>query len=232
MTKPFHVVAVTSLLAAASLSVQAGRPLTTDDAGVVEKGHCEIESFLAHATERDSPSAKGASFQLGCGVAGNTQVALQLVTARSGGASARGLAFNGKTALGEAGAGNALAVGWGLIAAQPDGGTMKYEGAFINGIFTKAVDDAMKLHANLGWSRSQTAKQSTTNWGVALERTVAEGFDAMGEVFSNDREKSPWVQVGLRWAVVPEKFFLDTSFGRMTGATRQQQLTVGLKAAF
>lgn len=231
MTKNLHAVAVASLLLAAGSS-QAGRPLTTDDAGVIEKGHCEIESFLSHATERDAPSAKGGSFQLGCGVAGNTQVALQLTTARSGGATDRGLAFNGKTALGEAGAGNAFAVGWGFTAAQPDGGTMKHEGTFINGIFTKTVDDAMKLHANLGWSRSQSVKQSTTNWGVALERTVAEGFDAMGEVFGTDREKSPWVQVGLRWAVVPEKFFLDTSLGRQTGSTRQQMFTVGLKAAF
>lgn len=232
MIKQLGSLSLATLLAAGSTTAIAGRPLATDDAGVIERGNCEVESFLARATERGSPSVHGASLQLGCGIAGNTQVALAVTTARGGGESERGLALNGKTALGEPANGNAWAVGWGLGALQPDGGGMKYESSFINGIYTRSIDDALKLHANLGWSHSQSTRRSTTGWALALERSTPASIDVMGEVFGNDRDSAPWVQVGLRWTVVPEKFFLDTSLGRQMNSQRPQQITLGLKAAF
>ena len=232
MIKQLGSISLAALLAASSTTALAGRPLATEDAGVVERGACEVESFLARATERGSPAVNGASLQLGCGIAGNSQVALALATARGGGESERGIALNGKTALGEPANGNAWAVSWGLAAVRPDGGSMKHESSFINGVYTRAIDDALKLHANLGWSRSQSARQSTTGWALALERSMPASIDLMGEVFGNDRDSAPWVQVGLRWTVVPEKFFLDTSLGRQMNSNRPQQFTLGLKAAF
>jgi len=232
MIKQLGTLSLTTLLLAGGTTAWAGRPLATEDAGVIERGACEVESFFAHATERASPSISGASVQLGCGIAGNTQVALAVATARGGGETERGIALNGKTALGEPANGNAWAVAWGLAAVRPDGGSMKHETSFINGVYTRAIDDALKLHANLGWSRSQSARQSTTGWALALERSMPASIDVMGEVFGNDRDSAPWVQVGLRWTVVPEKFFLDTSLGRQMNSHRPQQFTLGLKAAF
>lgn len=58
------------------------------------------------------------------------------------------------------------------------------------------------------------------------------GGDSMGshEMLS-DRE-APWVQVGARWAVIPERLFIDSSWGRQVDSNRARQLTVGLKFSF
>jgi hypothetical protein len=53
----------------------------------------------------------------------------------------------------------------------------------------------------------------------------------MAEVFGDDRSEA-WVQVAARWAVMPKRHYLDTSWGVQTGGARSKQVTVGLKIAF
>jgi hypothetical protein len=226
-----HRIAIASLLVSVCTLACAGRPLVTEDAAVIEKAACEVESFAARTTERGSPSVRGTSLQLACGIVGHTQLALASATARSGGESERSWTFAGKTAVAESSLG-AWALAWGLAAVQPAGTSLKHETSFVNGVLTMPLNDSLKLHANLGWSRSQSDRQSRTGWSLALERNAAAGIDVMGETFANDRDKSPWIQFGLRWAAVQDRLFLDASWGRQTSSSRPTLLTVGLKAAF
>jgi len=219
------------LLAWLALPVHAGRPLATDDAGVIETGQCEVESFLARASERGTPSTQGGSMQFGCGVGTQTQVALAAASFRTAGQSEQVWTLSGKTAFGEA-AGGTWALAYGLNAVKAPGRSLSHEGSFVNGVLTLALRDALKMHANLGWSHSQAGRQSTTNWALALEQSTSAGVDVMAEAFASDRESSPWIQLGLRWAAMPDKLFIDGSWGRQTGSTRPSLLTVGLKFAF
>lgn len=211
----------------------AGRPIVTEDAGVLDRGACEVETFGLRATERATPSTTGLSVQFGCGVGYRSQVALAATSARSDGQTERGLALVGKTALNEpTDTGPAWTLAWGLDAVKPSGDSLDHETTFLNGVVSLPITKSLKLHANLGWSHSQSASQSTTGWAVALERSLPAGIDLLGEVFADDRERSPWVQIGVRWAAVPDKLFLDASWGMQTSSSRPKALTIGLKAAF
>lgn len=211
----------------------AGRPLVTEDAGVLEKGSCELETYARRLTERAAPSSNGFSLQYGCGVGMRTQVALAATMDRADGATVRGLAFGGKTSISDGGeADPSWTLAWGLTAEKSPGASLGHETTWLNGVFSMPLGKDLKLHANLGWTRAQSTHQSTTGWAVALERSTASGIDVMGEAFASDRDRAPWLQVGLRWAAVPEKVFVDGSWGFQTVSSRPRMLTVGLKAAF
>ena len=76
-------------------------------------------------------------------------------------------------------------------------------------VATKRVANQWLAHANLGWLRSHTQHQDSSTWNLALEHTVSDGVDLMGEVYGDDRAR-PWVGAGLRWAVT-ERFNLNAS---------------------
>lgn len=212
---------------------QAGRPLVTEDAGVLEPGSCELETYARRITERAAPSSNGFSLQYGCGVGLRTQVAMATTMDRADGATVRGLVFGGKTSISDGGeADPSWTLAWGLAAEKLPGASLSHESTWLNGVLSMPLGKDLKLHANLGWTRAQSTHQSTTGWAVALERSTTSGVDVMGEAFASDRDRAPWLQVGLRWAAVPEKVFIDGSWGFQTVSSRPRMLTVGLKAAF
>jgi len=53
----------------------------------------------------------------------------------------------------------------------------------------------------------------------------------MAEVFGDDRE-GPWWNLGLRWTVADEKFYIDASYGRQMASGRARLVTLGFKFAF
>ncbi|MBE0547216.1 MAG: hypothetical protein IH627_06030 [Rubrivivax sp.] len=226
----------TSLVAmavAAAVDADAGRPLVTEDAGVLAAGECEVESYASRFKSRGEPKVSGGSLQFGCGVGLGTQVALAATAERSAGLTDRGVALVGKTALNAPQDGAAAyALAWGLVATRARGASYKHEDSFINGALTWPLNDALKLHANLGWSRSQSARQSSTGWALAVEHETTSAWSLLAETFASDRDRSPWVQLAARWTVVPERLFLDGSWGLQTSGQRPRQITLGLKAAF
>ena len=155
----------------------AGRPLVTEDAGVLEKGSCELETYARRLTERAAPSSNGFSLQYGCGVGMRTQVALAATMDRADGATVRGLAFGGKTSISDGGeADPSWTLAWGLTAEKSPGASLGHETTWLNGVFSMPLGKDLKLHANLGWTRAHSTHQSTTGWAVALERSTASGI--------------------------------------------------------
>lgn len=222
-----------SLCALACASVHAGRPLVTEDAGVLDAGACEIESFASRQREPSSPRVTGASLQFGCGIGLRSQVALAGASARSEGQTERSWALVGKTALNEPQEGEpAYTLAWGSAWAKAPGDATRHEDSFLNGVISLPWHDTLTLHANLGWSRSASARQDTTGWALALEHATTPTLTLMTEVFGSDRERSPWVQVAARWTLVPERLFVDGSWGVQTTGERPKMITLGLKAAF
>src|SRR5574343_1339828 len=211
----------------------AGRPLATEDAGVLGAGECEVESYLGRARERGAPSATQQSVQLGCGTPVDTQVALQLQRARQSGAAASAWNVVGKTSVVDGGDDDpSFALAWSFGQVR-ETGRWRWDPQTVNAVASWPLAPRLTLHGNLGWSHSSQARQSRTTWCVALEHASSDTLDVMAETFGDDRLRGgPWWQLGLRWAAIPERLWLDTSLGWHFGDGRERAATVGLRLAF
>lgn len=216
------------LLALAGVA-QAGRPLATEDAGVLERGACEWESFLAR--ERSADTTRAVSTQFGCGVGAATQIALGYSRARSGPDTTPAWGLNGKTALGpHADGATAFTLAWGVEAAKSVGTSLRHETTFLNLVATREFAAGLTAHANLGWARSESARASSTTWNLAIEKALDDGFEVMAETYGDDRTR-PWLGIGLRWAASPQ-LTLDGSWSVQNQSPRPKLLTLGFKIAF
>jgi hypothetical protein len=221
-----------ALLLSLSLPALAGRPATTEDAGTISLGVCELETFLGHGRESGSPSVGVQSAQLGCGATENTQLALVVQRAHSAGSSARSLTLSGKSRVidgGDDGASIALAYGLG---GTDDGSGLKSDQGYINGVVSWPMAPGFVLHGNVGWNHSRLAHASTTSWALAVEHAASSQWDLMGELFDNDRTHRPWIQAGVRWNALPNRLWLDASWGWQTGTPHARAMTLGLRFAF
>lgn len=210
----------------------AGRPLATEDAGVLGQAECEIESYAGRARSNDSDSVTTRWAQFGCGIGHDTQLAFGTGAEKSDEGHTRPTALTGKTFLRElTDEQTGVSLAYALYGALEPGNRFKHEATELKAVVS-VPHSGWLVHANLGSQYSKTDKNYSTIWGLAVERPGAVGpVDLMAEVFG-DNHSAAWVQVGARWVVVPERFYLDTSWGVQTDSARAKQVTVGFKFAF
>lgn len=223
------------MLAAAPAAVQAGRPLATEDAGLLQRGSCESESFVAHTSERTSehtsPKVQTLSTQLGCGVGANSQLALAVARATAVGMHGHSLSLAGKAGLIDATPNTpALTLAWALTATQQAGRKLRHEQTTLNLVASHRFADPLTVHANLGWTRNRSAQTSSVTWNLAAEYSLGHGVDVMAERYGQ-QHGAPWVGAGLRLAV-SERLFLDASYARQSGSARARLATLGVKLVF
>lgn len=219
-------------LACSSGSALAGRPLQTEDAGVLDRGACEFEA-AAQRLRQGGASDSDSALQVGCGIGANTQLALALARSGAAGGSERGLAINGKTSLWRA-AGEAvpaLVLAYSVAAARVPGGGWDHAGMLLQLVHSRPLGEALTLHANLGHERDQRAREGRTRWGLALEHAGFGSLAPMAELTGDDRQ-APWWNLGLRLTLAPEKVFVDAAYGRQVVGQRPALASVGLKLAF
>ena len=219
-------VLVLSLLAASA--AEAGRPLQAEDAPVMDPHACELEGAHSdwHGQGRD---AHQSYLQLGCGIGGGTEVALQAFTPRE-------FAVNGKTQFFSTpwGDGDAqLSLAYSLSHRHVET-AWRRSGVGLILVATAPLSRDWVLHANLGHQRDELAHRRSTTWALAAEHNgLGEGgrWQPMAEVFGDDRG-SRWANAALRVALVPDRVFVDASWGRQLGGTRARLATAGFKLAF
>lgn len=98
-------------------------------------------------------------------------------------------------------------------------------------MYSRPLPAELTLHANLGHARDEIGKQRSTTWGLALEHAGFGPVAPMAEFFGDDREPA-WWNLGLRWTAVPERVFVDFSYGRQMSSAQPRMLTAGFKIAF
>lgn len=222
---------VTLVCAAPLFSAHAGRPLATEDAGVLGRGDCEWESFAAHASERVSSAANTLSTQVGCGIGANTQFALAVQRETADGQHANSLVLSGKTSLIEPkDEAPGLALAWGINAVRPPGATMKHEGTALTLVLSHELAKELTGHANLGWVRSQSTRRTAMTWNLAAEYALGNSVDVMAEYYGEQHDK-PWFSAGVRFAAT-DKLNFDASYSVQSGAAKAKLLTIGAKLAF
>jgi hypothetical protein len=233
-TKAFSIRLLTAAVATLGLAsaAWAGRPLATEDAGVLNRGDCEIESYAGRARGADMPTLNARWAQVGCGTGFNTELAIGAGREKSEGERSPTAALTGKTFIRELTDEQAgFTFSYAFSGARQSAGSFGHEATELRGVITVPRGDWL-FHGNLGWERSHETRTTSSIFGLAVERTGALGpVDLMAEVFGDDRD-APWVQAGARWAVIPKRLFLDGSWGMQTDSKRSRQITVGLKLAF
>ncbi len=212
-------------------AVHAGRPLATEDAGVLERGACEWESFAASTRAQASPDAQTLSSQVGCGVGASTQLALAAARQANAGARIHVVALAGKSGLIEGTPSTpALTLAWVLAGTRTPSGSLWHEQTALNIVVSQPLAGALTGHANLGWTRTRSARQSAATWNLAAEYALANGVDVMAERYGQ-QHGAPWFGTGLRlaagaWLVV------DASYARQSGSAKARLATLGAKLVF
>lgn len=212
----------------------AGRPLQTEDAGVLDSGACEIEgSTLRLGADDDDTTSNSLAFN--CGLGYRSQVGLTAARVREGDTTVHGAVLGGKTWLWRSAGEDPAAVtlAWSIVAEREDG-AWSHRSDYVNLVGSVPAAEGT-VHLNLGHLRQRFRDRSVTTWNVAYEHG---GFEAggltwtpMAELFGTDRERS-WWNLALRLTLVPEKASIDFSYGRETGDAKQRLVTAGFKFAF
>lgn len=231
MTRCVSVLALCISASLLTMPAWAGRPLQTEDAGVLDRANCEIEGASADTTASGNTD-NSTSLQLGCGVGFISQFALATSSDRMAGTNGNGLRLSAKTGLwrGDGDNAPALTLAYGLGWSKADAADWLRTSTTINLVYSRAALENVTLHLNVGHSRDEVAGQGTTTWGVALEHAGFGPVAPMAEFFGD--EKNRWWNLGLRFTAVPEKVYVDGSYGRQMGSDSASLLTIGFKLAF
>jgi hypothetical protein len=200
----------------------AARPFVTDDARVVDRGGCQIETFYK---EQRRYSGSEVWFMPACNPFG-----LELTAGGNRIEGEHSLILQGKTLikpLETNGSGFALTVG--SFYSNPEAGS-NFWSPYVNGIGSFSfLDDRAVVHANLGAIRDRDINKDRGTWGIGLEALlVAPRLYGILESFGQSYDK-PTLHGGLRFWIVPNKFQLDTTVGNQNGDPPQRFYSVGLR---
>lgn len=215
----------------------AGHPLQTEDAGVLERGDCELEA-VAERVSSSSPTQHEQAVVVGCGVGARSQLALEAGRAREDGFTGRALALGGKTRLwrgGEDETAPTLTLAWALGWDRADGGGWQQGTRAAALVVSAPLSERWIGHANLGHERDHAAGQGLTAWALALEHV---GLDLAGlrwapmaELTGDDRGAPAW-GLALRLTLSPDRAWLGLAHGRSIETARSARSSLGVKLAF
>ena len=225
------------LVFAGGLSVtaaaHAARPLVSEDAGVLDTGECEIESYLERSRPSGEPDYYGGVLQPGCGFGFRTQ--LSAIAARSGGSpSTHQVGFVGKTMIfphSESSAG--FAIGYSFEWSTARGQSLRSDSGLVIAVLTMPLAQQWFAHANAGWQRIQEPRKNTLFWALAIERESVAGtkLDLMAETY-RDGGQSPWLAVGTRYTVIEQRLSINASFAARSKHDTETLATLGARLGF
>jgi len=200
----------------------AARPFVTDDARVVDKGHCQLETFT-----KSQRAYAGSEFWFlpACNPSFVPyQHGVELTLAYNRIESDHNGILQAKTLLKPLetnGMGFAFSVG--VFGGEP----------FFNGIGSFSfLDDRSVIHTNLGAIKDHKADLTRGTWGIGLEQLLY-GPRVYGilETYGQRGEK-PTLHAGFRFWVVPNKIQIDATMGEQQSSPVRRFNTIGLRLIF
>lgn len=193
LTLAFHLAA----FFLASTAAHAARPFVTDDARVVDRGGCQVETFYKEQRTYSGsefwvmPACNPAGIELTVGgnrIEGHDSLVLQ------GKVLVKPLETNG----------TGFAVSAGFFRDSPYLNTI---GSF------SFLDDRAVIHANLGAIRDNESEILRNTWGLGLEALLlAPRVYGILESYGQRGEK-PTLHYGLRFWIVPSRIQVDATHG-------------------
>jgi hypothetical protein len=222
------------VLSCAVPAALAGRPLQTEDAGILARGDCELEAVLAQAGNGPE-RVRGQGLGLGCGLAPGLQAGVAVAAAKADGARGRAAGLGAKWLLaGAAEDGPRLALTAAAEWLREPGLGWQSAGAGL-GLVASVPAGPGTVHVALGHGRDRLGRLDTTSCGLAWEadeRPLAGmAWAPMAELVGDDRDGAAF-NLGLRLTAVADRLWLDASWGRAFSGSRERVLTLGAKWAF
>lgn len=200
------------LLCICSQNAQAARPFVTDDARLTTAGSCQVESWSRLYTRSVEAWALPA-----CNPTGNFEITAGGGRARpEGQSSTTDQILQIKSLVREL---TPHGLGWGLavgtvrhpeIAPGPNQLGNSY--AYVP-LSVSMNDDRWILHANAGWLRDKASHQNRFTWGLGAEIPASPRWLLIAESFGDSRNR-PFVQTGLRYAILPNLLQIDATLGQ------------------
>jgi hypothetical protein len=221
LTLTLHVVMIS-----VAGETHAARPFFTDDARIVERGGCQIETFY-----KQQRAYNGSEFWFlpACNPFG-----VELTAGANRIEDEHSLVLQGKTLLKPLetnGSGYALSVG--TFRVNPAEGRDVWS-PYVNGIGSFSfMDDRAVIHTNLGMIRDRIADMTRPTWGVGLEALlIAPRLYGILETFGQRADK-PTRHAGLRFWIVPNRVQVDSTVGDDHGTDpRHRFYSIGLRLLF
>jgi hypothetical protein len=226
-----HPLAVLSLaFAMLATTAHAGRPLFTDDAGIVDPGACQLESW----GQRGRGGVSEYWVLPACNPTGNLELTVGAAQFRAPGErDTRGI-LQGKSLF------RPLEVngwGWGVAIGNEFGATASrpLRNRLIGDFYANVPvswslhDDRWLVHASVGWLREREARRDRATYGIATEYALTARTWALGEAFGQSGNGRPFYHVGLRHWLVPEQLQIDVTYGNRFGrGTEDRFVTFGV----
>ena len=211
---------------------QGAAPLATDDTGVLEARACEIEIYGQRQRATANDPVRAVSTAFGCGIGMHSQIGIGYARAASDGALDDAVGVSGKTGLFAADAASpfALALAWRLTALRVAGSGFRHEGSAITLVASRQLGIGITAHANLGWAHRRQTHASSTTWNLAAEAALGAGFEALAEVYGDDRGR-PWRALGARWSPT-ERVGFGVAWAQPPAHPRSGTASAGVRLGF
>lgn len=201
-------------LAVCCTAAHAARPFFTDDARIVDRGHCQLETFYK---EQRAYSGSEFWFMPAC-----TPFGVEFTVGRNRIEGDRNTILQGKILFKELQKNSfGFAGSLGSFGGDP----------YFNGIASRSfLEDRYVVHANLGMIRNPDADRGT--WGLGLEALLLEPrVYGIAETFGQ-RGDMPTQHVGLRFWIIPNHFQIDATHGHQSADPVRRFYSVGLRFIF
>lgn len=215
----------------AAHAAHAGRPLLTDDAGVADRGTCQVESWL----ERQGP-ARSWVVAPACGVAAGLELGADYTVPRPRDAvsAEAGLALKWvpegwklDSPVGEINAGLKLSGAW----QQPTGAGWQAAGSSLMGLMTWKAGESITVHTNIGLARDRSSGQRAALFNAAVVWTPLERLLLVAETQGNSKREvfgGTVYGLGARWWLVKDTLGLDLTTSRESVSGAKAVWTLGL----
>ena len=204
-------------------AAHAAYPMNTDDAGIVDAKACRLESWV-----KRNPDSTEFWAQPACNFTGNLELTVGgAITRAAGRFQTTGVVMQGKTLLKTMDPN-----GWGIGLAA---GTINHPQAAARDWYAYAPasfsfkDDAVLVHANLGWLREGETRRNRLTWGLGSELRLTERSWLIAETFGQNQGKA-FHQFGLRYWLVPDRIQIDATYGnRNGGGSGERWFSIGFR---
>lgn len=208
-------------LVLAAPAAQAARPFVTDDARIVDRDGCQVETFVKRQRRFDENEFW---FLPACNPWGAELTVGHIRFDSTPAGDTRTTVLQAKTLLKPLvtnGSGFALTLG--MLASTANSPYFNAIGSF------SFADDRIVLHTNLGGIRDNVANTSRGTWGAGAEvLLVSPRLYGILESYGQRGEK-PTLHTGLRIWIVPNRVQVDTTVGLQNSAPERRFGTVGLR---
>ncbi|MCC5869495.1 MAG: hypothetical protein JJU27_13400 [Gammaproteobacteria bacterium] len=228
MKNPRLLLAVLSVVVLPFPLWAAGGHYPVDDADIAEPGQVLVETWLTRVNSNNSEFAVLPAVSFG-GALGLTAGVYRL---REDGESFTRLEPEAKYLLPWSHP-DGLTSAISLAAGFEDG---RLEDWLLNLPVSYALDDAISVHANVGWLRLRDRDAGNLDrlfTGVAGEWAVNEAIAVIGQLYREGAEEEPEAQLGFRFAGGGAFEHVDLAIGRvLRGDDRDWFVTVGVSLTF